>query len=261
MFLITAIHSNIRLFGLCVFENNQLQLRDFSDNSVNQRKLPKLVYNLISERDLRKKLKECGLSTQGTKAQLVKRHLAFVQMYNSQCDSLNPRSAFEIAREIEKNEKTQAQLESTASENVLKFTKDQSEEEIDEVHKEYRLKHQKEFQQLVAEVRNGWKTTGKNMKSDKDTEGQCLTIKGENVEQCQATDCNVQEVHQDETQLSESTGSLSAPDTLTDEHCSSNVLPASPLSTARQLSNVKTPKRKMRGVPRKRNSESKRRRK
>ncbi|XP_038666692.1 E3 ubiquitin-protein ligase RAD18 isoform X2 [Scyliorhinus canicula] len=251
-------------------------------SSVNQRKLPKLVYNLISERDLRKKLKECGLSTQGSKAQLVKRHLAFVQMYNSQCDSLNPRSAFEIAREIEKNEKTRAQLESKASENVLKFTKDQSEEEIDEVHKEYRVKHQKEFQELVAEVRNRWKTTEKNMKSDKDTEGQCLTIKVENVEQCQATDRNVQEVHQDETRLSESTGSLSAPDTLTDEHCSSNVLPASPLSTASsdsdicrdpvysqesagsitmQLSNMKTQKRKMRGVPRKRNTESKRRRK
>ncbi|XP_078065532.1 E3 ubiquitin-protein ligase RAD18 isoform X2 [Mustelus asterias] len=230
---------NRHLDSCLTWEDKKESLR----SSVNQRKLlPKLVYNLISERDLRKKLKECGLPTQGCKAQLVKRHQAFVQMYNSQCDSLNPRSALEIAREIERNEKTQAQLESKASENVLKFTKDLSEEEIDEVHKEYR----------------------------------------ENVEQTEATDCNVQEVHQDEPQLSESTGSLATPDTLTDEHCSSSEVPASPLSTASsdsdicrdrvysqepagsittELSNVKSQKRKMRGVSRKRSSENKRTRK
>ncbi|XP_078065531.1 E3 ubiquitin-protein ligase RAD18 isoform X1 [Mustelus asterias] len=270
---------NRHLDSCLTWEDKKESLR----SSVNQRKLlPKLVYNLISERDLRKKLKECGLPTQGCKAQLVKRHQAFVQMYNSQCDSLNPRSALEIAREIERNEKTQAQLESKASENVLKFTKDLSEEEIDEVHKEYRVKHQKEFQQLVAEVKNRWKKKGKNMKSDKDAEEQCLTITGENVEQTEATDCNVQEVHQDEPQLSESTGSLATPDTLTDEHCSSSEVPASPLSTASsdsdicrdrvysqepagsittELSNVKSQKRKMRGVSRKRSSENKRTRK
>ncbi|XP_048462382.1 E3 ubiquitin-protein ligase RAD18 isoform X3 [Rhincodon typus] len=199
--------------------------------SVNQRKLlPKLVYNLLSERDLRKKLKECGLSTQGTKAQMVKRHQTYVQIYNSQCDSLNPRPASEIAREIERNEKTQAQLESKASENIMKFTKDQSEEEIDEVHKEYRIKHCKEFQQLVAEVRNKWKTKGTKMKKDKDVEEQCPTISGEDVKECQDMDYSAEELHQDDPQLSESTGMLAAPTPLKDEHCSSDVVPASPLS-------------------------------
>ncbi|XP_078399052.1 E3 ubiquitin-protein ligase RAD18 [Cetorhinus maximus] len=246
---------NRHLDSCLIQEDKKESLR----SSVNQRKLlPKLVYNLISERDLRKKLKECGLSTQGSKAQLVKRHQAFVQMYNSQCDSLNPRSALEVAREIERNEKIQAQLESKAGKKVMKFAKDQSEEEIDEVHKEYRVKHQKEFQQLVAEVKNRWKTKGKNMKSDKSTEGQCLTITGEYVKQCQDIDCNIQEGHQDEPQISESSDSLATPDTLTEKLCSFDVVPASPLSTARELSNVKTQKRKMRGEPRKRSSENKR---
>ncbi|XP_043564479.1 E3 ubiquitin-protein ligase RAD18 isoform X2 [Chiloscyllium plagiosum] len=267
-------------------------------SSVNQRKLlPKLVYNLLSERDLRKKLKECGLSTQGTKAQMVKRHQTFVQTYNSQCDSLNPRSASEIAREIERNEKTQAQLESKASENMMKFTKDQSEEEIDEVHKDYRIKHCKEFQQLVAEVRSRWKTKGTKMQKDKDAEEQCPTISGEDVKECQDMDCSEEERRLDEPPVLESTDLLSVPSPLKDERCSSDVVPASPSSIARrnftiiegmaevlknsisdicrdpeysqepadlpnmELSNNKTQKRKMRGVPRRMRSENKRSRK
>lgn len=65
----------------------------FSPSSGQKRKLlPKLVYSLLSDRDLRKRLKEHGLSTQGTKQQLIKRHQEFVHMYNSECDSLNPKS-------------------------------------------------------------------------------------------------------------------------------------------------------------------------
>ncbi|GCC38324.1 hypothetical protein chiPu_0016838, partial [Chiloscyllium punctatum] len=219
---------------------NQCSVDEISTyaNSVNQRKLlPKLVYNLLSERDLRKKLKECGLSTQGTKAQMVKRHQTFVQTYNSQCDSLNPRSASEIAREIERNEKTQAQLESKASENMMKFTKDQSEEEIDEVHKEYRIKHCKEFQQLVAEVRSRWKTKGTKMQKDKDAEEQCPTISGEDVKECQDMDCS-EERRRDEPPLLESTDLVSVPSPLKDERCSSNVVPASPSSIASSISDI-----------------------
>lgn len=62
-------------------------------SSAHKRKLmSKVVYNLLSDRDLRKKLKEHGLSTSGTRQQLIKRHQEFVHMYNAQCDSLNPKS-------------------------------------------------------------------------------------------------------------------------------------------------------------------------
>lgn len=65
----------------------------FSCSSAHKRKpLSKVVYNLLSDRDLKKKLKEHGLSTRGTRQQLVKRHQEFVHMYNAQCDSLNPKS-------------------------------------------------------------------------------------------------------------------------------------------------------------------------
>ncbi|XP_021115710.1 E3 ubiquitin-protein ligase RAD18 isoform X4 [Heterocephalus glaber] len=62
-------------------------------SSVQKRKqLPKTVYNLLSDRDLKKKLKQHGLSIQGNKQQLIKRHQEFVHMYNAQCDALHPKT-------------------------------------------------------------------------------------------------------------------------------------------------------------------------
>ncbi|NXR69443.1 RAD18 ligase, partial [Rhadina sibilatrix] len=136
--------------------------KDSLRSSAHKRKLmSKVVYNLLSDRDLRKKLKEHGLSTSGTRQQLVKRHQEFVHMYNAQCDSLNPKSVAEVVKELEKNEKIRVQLEChKPGENSLTFTKDQTEEEIDEIHAEYRNKHRSEFKFLVNQVNKRWKKSG-----------------------------------------------------------------------------------------------------
>ncbi|KAM6325415.1 E3 ubiquitin-protein ligase RAD18 isoform 2-T2 [Podargus strigoides] len=137
--------------------------KDSLRSSAHKRKpMSKVVYNLLSDRDLKKKLKEHGLSTHGTRQQLIKRHQEFVHTYNAQCDSLNPKSVAEVVKELEKNEKIRAQLEFNKSgENSLTFTKDQTEEEIDEIHTDYRNKHKREFQFLVDQVKNRWKKGGK----------------------------------------------------------------------------------------------------
>ncbi|NWT62118.1 RAD18 ligase, partial [Erythrocercus mccallii] len=136
--------------------------KDSLRSSAHKRKLmSKVVYNLLSDRDLRKKLKEHGLSTSGTRQQLIKRHQEFVHMYNAQCDSLNPKSVAEVVKELERNEKIRVQLEcDKPGENSLTFTKDQTEEEIDEIHTEYRNKHRSEFQFLVDQVNKRWKKIG-----------------------------------------------------------------------------------------------------
>ncbi|XP_027629069.1 E3 ubiquitin-protein ligase RAD18 isoform X2 [Tupaia chinensis] len=137
-------------------------------SSVHKRKpLPKTVYNLLSDRDLKKKLKEHGLSIQGNKHQLIKRHQEFVHMYNAQCDALHPKSAAEIVEEIENMEKTRMRLEaSKLNESVMVFTKDQTEEEIDEIHSKYRKKHQNEFQLLVDQAKRGYKKTAGTLKQE-----------------------------------------------------------------------------------------------
>ncbi|XP_072203393.1 E3 ubiquitin-protein ligase RAD18 isoform X2 [Excalfactoria chinensis] len=137
--------------------------KDCLRSSAHKRKpMPKVVYNLLSDRDLKKKLKEHGLSSRGSRQQLIKRHQEFVHVYNAQCDSLNPKSVAEIVKELEKNEKIRVQLElSKSGENSLTFTKDQTEQEIDEIHTSYRNKHRSEFQFLVDQVKNRWEKSGK----------------------------------------------------------------------------------------------------
>ncbi|XP_037240079.1 E3 ubiquitin-protein ligase RAD18 isoform X4 [Falco biarmicus] len=113
--------------------------KDSLRSSAHKRKpMSKVVYNLLSDRELKKKLKEHGLSTNGTRQQLIKRHQEFVHMYNAQCDSLNPKSVAEVVKQLEKNEKIRIQFEfNKTGEKSLTFTKDQTEQEIDEIHTDY----------------------------------------------------------------------------------------------------------------------------
>uniref|UniRef100_A0A667XL54 RING-type E3 ubiquitin transferase n=2 Tax=Myripristis murdjan TaxID=586833 RepID=A0A667XL54_9TELE len=129
-----------------------------SSGSSKRRPMGKLVYNLLSQQELKKKLKECHLSVQGTRDQMIKRHQEFVHIYNSQCDSLNPRSAEDIAKDVEANEKTRNELQGKAK-PVMVFSKNQSEKEIDEMHSNYRKQHSSEFAHLIAQVQGRLKTT------------------------------------------------------------------------------------------------------
>ncbi|XP_034388327.1 E3 ubiquitin-protein ligase RAD18 isoform X2 [Cyclopterus lumpus] len=117
-----------------------------------RRPMTKLVYNLLSMQELKKRLKECHLSMQGSRDQLIKRHQDFVHVYNAQCDSLNPKSAEDIAKDLEVNEKIRNQLQGKAK-PVMVFAKNQSEKEIDEIHSNYRKQHSSDFSRLIAQVR------------------------------------------------------------------------------------------------------------
>ncbi|XP_007425546.1 E3 ubiquitin-protein ligase RAD18 isoform X1 [Python bivittatus] len=156
---VQELHINKHLDGCLTRDEKKDSLR----SSGQKRKLlPKVVYNLLSDRDLRKRLKEHGLSTQGTKQQLIKRHQEFVHMYNSQCDSLNPKSVAEIVKELENIEKIQAQLDSSKpKEDGMTFTKHQTENEIDEIHRDYRKKHKAEFQLLIDQMKKRKKNASK----------------------------------------------------------------------------------------------------
>ncbi|NXT87385.1 RAD18 ligase, partial [Anhinga rufa] len=151
--------------------------KDSLRSSSHKRKpMSKVVYNLLSDRDLKKKLKEHGLSTRGTRQQLIKRHQEFVHMYNAQCDSLNPKSVAEVVKELEETEKIRVRLECNKTDgNSLTFTKDQTEEELDQIHTDYRNKHRSEFQLLVDQVKNRWKKSGK--RKTESAESKEVTVK------------------------------------------------------------------------------------
>ncbi|KAG7493223.1 E3 ubiquitin-protein ligase RAD18 isoform X1 [Solea senegalensis] len=123
-----------------------------------RRPMSKLVYNLLSTVELKRRLKESYLSVQGSRDQMIKRHKEFVHIYNAQCDSLNPKSAEDIAKEVEANEKSRNQLQGKAK-PVMVFTKKQTEKEIEEIHSNYRKQHSNDFSRLIAQVRGRLETT------------------------------------------------------------------------------------------------------
>ena len=51
--------------------------------------IQKLVYHLIKESDLKKKLKDEGLDFKGDKKTLIARHQKFTVLWNSQCDKVS----------------------------------------------------------------------------------------------------------------------------------------------------------------------------
>lgn len=124
-----------------------------------RRPMPKLVYNLLSLQELKRRLKNCHLSVQGTRDQLIRRHQDFVHIYNAQCDSLNPKTAEDIAKEVEANEKIRTKLEGKMK-PVMVFSKNLSENEIDDMHSNYRRQHSGDFSRLIAQVRGRLQISG-----------------------------------------------------------------------------------------------------
>ncbi|XP_007463777.1 PREDICTED: E3 ubiquitin-protein ligase RAD18 isoform X2 [Lipotes vexillifer] len=186
-------HINKHLDSCLSREEKKESLR----SSVHKRKpLPKTVYNLLSDRDLKKKLKQHGLSVQGNKQQLIKRHQEFVHMYNAQCDALHPKSAAEIVQEIENMEKTRMRLEaSKLNESIMVFTKDQTEKEIDEIHSNYRQEDNKMKFSDIPSVTNHFPQSkldspGKLEPDRPDDSSSCTDIQEEALSSPESDSCN-----------------------------------------------------------------------
>uniref|UniRef100_W5K4T7 RING-type E3 ubiquitin transferase n=1 Tax=Astyanax mexicanus TaxID=7994 RepID=W5K4T7_ASTMX len=110
-------------------------------SSARRRPMSKLVYTLMTIPELKRRLRDCHLSTQGSREQLIRRHQEFTHIFNAQCDALNPRSGEDIAREVENNEKTKNQLGSK-SKPVCTWKQ-----------------HSSEFSRLIAQVRGRLETS------------------------------------------------------------------------------------------------------
>jgi hypothetical protein len=65
-----------------------------------------LTYNLIKESDLRKKLQQLGIPSTGSKQMMEKRHLHWVNMWNANCDSDQPRNKRELLKELDSWERS-----------------------------------------------------------------------------------------------------------------------------------------------------------
>jgi len=72
-----------------------------------QERLPELNYSLLKDNAMRKKLSELGIPNWGSKPLMVRRHTEWVNLWNSNCDSTNPRTKRELLHELDSWERSQ----------------------------------------------------------------------------------------------------------------------------------------------------------
>jgi len=72
-----------------------------------QERLAQLNYSLMKDNALRKKFEELGIPPWGSKQLLVRRHTEWVNLWNANCDSNQPRSKRELLQDLDTWERTQ----------------------------------------------------------------------------------------------------------------------------------------------------------
>ncbi|XP_055958310.1 uncharacterized protein LOC126828000 isoform X2 [Patella vulgata] len=118
----------------------------------------------MSDKDIRKKLQEIGLSTEGIRQELIKRHQDFSLLHNSDCDSLNPKTTKELIKCYEKSEKLKQKLAATSTIKGLNIDKNADATQIRKVQKTYVKKHKNQFTDLIEQTKKRMLESKKHMK-------------------------------------------------------------------------------------------------
>ena len=82
-------------------------LPDATSTGKTRDRLPTIAYSMLNDTALRKKLHALGVSSQGPKLLLQKRHTEWVNLWNANCDSRSPRTKRELLGELDIWERTQ----------------------------------------------------------------------------------------------------------------------------------------------------------
>ena len=133
-------------------KSSHVGANSFIPQVAKRKPLNKLVYTLLSNTDLKRKMKEHGLSIKGERQTLVKRHQEFTMMYNSECSKPKPKSVAEIVRLVEEGERKKSKA--VESRDKLNFERDQTQEEIDKIKSEYMSQNQDVFTRLINDVKS-----------------------------------------------------------------------------------------------------------
>lgn len=123
-----------------------------TDLSVNtkprpQERINELHYSGMKEQALTKKLKELGIPTWGSKQVMTNRHREWVNIWNANCDSNQPRSKTDLLRDLDIWERTQggsAPAQNRLTAGVMRKDFDGG---------AYSRKHQDDFSRLIADAR------------------------------------------------------------------------------------------------------------
>ncbi|KAL9096937.1 MAG: hypothetical protein Q9165_000901 [Trypethelium subeluteriae] len=113
-------------------------------------RIAELSYGLLTEKALRKKLSDLGIPCWGSRTLLIKRHTEWVNLWNANADSLNPRSKRDLLHQLDVWERTQGghALNSAAAPNHADAVMSK---EFDGVG--WAQSNKSDFDKLIAEAR------------------------------------------------------------------------------------------------------------
>jgi E3 ubiquitin-protein ligase RAD18 len=111
--------------------------------------LPTITYQLLSETQLRKKLRELGIPADGNKQSMMKRHTEWRNLVNANCDSSKPKSKSDLLRELQQWERTQ----NVATNSSASKSNKHSVMEKDFDRDAWSTSHSNDFQSLIAAAR------------------------------------------------------------------------------------------------------------
>lgn len=89
-----------------------------------QERLSEPHYSMLNDNAMKKKLKDAGLANTGNKQLMIKRYKEWVNIWNANCDSSNPRSKRELLHDIDTWERTQGGRAHTSNMGAVVMRKD-----------------------------------------------------------------------------------------------------------------------------------------
>ncbi|GFQ77829.1 e3 ubiquitin-protein ligase RAD18 [Trichonephila clavata] len=138
-----------------------------------KKSLPKLVYHLLSDKEIKKKLKQHGLSVTGERQSLIRRHKNFVTLYNANCDSLEPKTVEDLVLEIEHQE---IEERVNSAPKQIQVNKKSDITDIERECHTYVKQHQSQFNDLIHDIQQrhlGLKTVKQEIEEEIEDSTEC----------------------------------------------------------------------------------------
>ncbi|KAL7785220.1 hypothetical protein V8C37DRAFT_394328 [Trichoderma ceciliae] len=113
-------------------------------------RLPPLNYSMLKEQALRKKMTELGISNQGSRILLERRHKEWLTLWNANCDAAIPKKRSELLHDLEVWERTQGGRAPTTG-RILQTAAVIKDKDFDGA--AWAAKHDSSFKGLIASAR------------------------------------------------------------------------------------------------------------
>lgn len=141
--------------------------------SKSMERLPVLNYSMLKEQALRKKLAELGISTQGSRGMLERRHKEWITLWNANCDAARPKKRSALQHDLDVWERTQGARAPAVMAGVggrgLQAAQAISSKEFDG--SGWAQQHNDSFKDLIASARKSREAAKAKQEKEKESEG------------------------------------------------------------------------------------------